>query len=282
MLHTIYRMSLGEIISTSGTFVFTSFLSQAKNRSEFIDDEFILEPRKELYWPVAQHLLTLCNRAWARMCVCMCVCESVSVRYFLVPKASRLPPSANHAMNERSRCHRREQWIRWMQVHRVHVHVGPIHQQNFGRRREGESSIVSLQPQETRDSKKGETVLELSLNPPESWSRNDIQPKVSTSRASVVNLPRSSFGSGEIIVRSRNSKRRPGRPLPKDYINAVSVSRRLRIGRCSLFPCRFEQTCGMPRGFSRLENVKKKTIASRRTEFSCSASEKMERGEGFR
>lgn len=101
MLHTIYRMSLGEIISTSGTFVFTSFLSQAKNRSEFIDDEFILQPRKELYWPVAQHLLTLCNCAWARMCVCMCVCESVSVRYFLVPKASRLPPSTNHAMNDR-------------------------------------------------------------------------------------------------------------------------------------------------------------------------------------
>lgn len=98
-------------------------------------------------------------------------------------------------------------------------------------------------------------VLELSLNPPEPRNRNDIQPKVSTGRASVVNLPRSSFGSGEIIVRSRNSKRRPGRPLPKDYINAVSVSRRLRIGRCSLFPCRFEQTCGMPRGFSRLENV---------------------------
>lgn len=45
--------------------------------------------------------------------------------------------------------------------------------------------------------------------------RNDIQPYVSTGRASVVNLSRSSFGSGEIIVRSRNSKRRPGRPLPK-------------------------------------------------------------------
>lgn len=49
--------------------------------------------------------------------------------------------------------------------------------------------------------------------------------------ASVVNLPRSSLGSGETIARSRNSEHRPGHPLPKDYINA---SRRLQIGRCPL------------------------------------------------
>lgn len=48
--------------------------------------------------------------------------------------------------------------------------------------------------------------------------------------ARVVNLPRA--GHGETIVRSRNSESRPGRPLPGDYINAVHVSRRLRIGRC--------------------------------------------------
>lgn len=43
---------------------------------------------------------------------------------------------------------------------------------------------------------------------------------------------RGSLGSGETIVRSRNSDGRPGRPLPGDYINAVDASRRLRIGRC--------------------------------------------------
>lgn len=48
--------------------------------------------------------------------------------------------------------------------------------------------------------------------------------------AGVVNLPRA--GRGETIVRSRNSERRPGRLLPRDYINAVDASRRLRIGRC--------------------------------------------------
>lgn len=48
---------------------------------------------------------------------------------------------------------------------------------------------------------------------------------------SVVNLPRSSLGSGETIARSRNSERRSGHPLPKDYINAF---RRLQIGRCPL------------------------------------------------
>lgn len=88
MLHTIYWMSLVETILTLGTLVFTSFLSQAKNaRSEF-DDEFILQPRKELYWPVAQHLLTLCNRAWARMYVCMYVWDTSS---FLKPAGFHHP-----------------------------------------------------------------------------------------------------------------------------------------------------------------------------------------------
>lgn len=47
--------------------------------------------------------------------------------------------------------------------------------------------------------------------------------------AGVVNLPRSSLRNSETIAQSRNSERRPERPLPRDYINA---SRRLRIGRC--------------------------------------------------
>jgi len=46
---------------------------------------------------------------------------------------------------------------------------------------------------------------------------------------SVVNLPRSSVGSGETIAQSRNSERCLRRLLPRDYINAF---RRLRIGRC--------------------------------------------------
>lgn len=46
---------------------------------------------------------------------------------------------------------------------------------------------------------------------------------------SVVNLPRSSVGSGETIARSRNSERCLRRLLSRDYINAF---RRLRIGRC--------------------------------------------------
>lgn len=50
-----------------------------------------------------------------------------------------------------------------------------------------------------------------------------------TAAVGVVNLPRSSVGSGETIARSRNRERRPRRPLPRDYIN---TSRRLRIGRC--------------------------------------------------
>lgn len=104
----------------------------------------------------------------------------------------------------------------------------------------GKDLSFCYDPEKTRASRKGEAggtrTRGFTAGP-----RNDIQPYVSTGRASVVNLSRSSFGSGEIIVRSRNSKRRPGRPLPRDYINAVSVSRRLRIGRCSpSFPRRLE------------------------------------------
>lgn len=251
-------MSLDEIISTSETFVFTSFLSQAKNtRSEFIDDEFILQPRKESYWPVAQHLLTLCNSAWARMCVCVYVCVWVymwDTSSFLKPAGFHYPRTTRWTCDRSSSS--RE--INSMNAGAFQADSSAeVQPKKRGREKDPLFHYNPKRREPIRTFKK-EEMVELSLNSAVPRSRNDIQPKVSTGRASVINLPRSSFGSGEIIVQSRNSQRRPGRPLPRDYINAVSVSRRLRIGRCSLpFPCRFERTCGMPRGFSRVSRERR-------------------------
>jgi len=65
------------------------------------DNEFELQPQKESYRPVAQHLLTLYECAWV----------IVFVRYFLIPKTSRL------LRRNDQQCRRCEQRIRCMQVH---------------------------------------------------------------------------------------------------------------------------------------------------------------------
>lgn len=159
-------MSLVETISTLGPLVFTSFLSQAKNaRSEF-DDEFILQPRKELYWPVTQHLLTLCNRAWARMYVCTYVWDTSS---FLKPAGFHHPRTKRAIASPSSRA-----------INSMHAGASDAYRADLSaefRPKKRTKKIVSLRAQKTRASKKGETVLETLVKLGRTAEpRNDIQP----------------------------------------------------------------------------------------------------------